>query len=147
MTKNEIKTTVTQADVTTFIEAVTHERQRTDAYKILEMMSLLSGQPPKMWGPSIIGFGQYHYKYDSGREGDAARIAFSPRQGNTVLYIADGFAGYADLLTQLGKHKTGKSCLYISRLTDIDEAVLKKLCAKSLQFMAKTYPDGGSKAG
>ena len=142
MTKNEIKTTVTQADVITFIEAVTHERQRTDAYKILEMMSLLSGQPPKLWGPSIIGFGQYHYKYDSGREGDAARIAFSPRKGNMVLYIADGFAGHADLLTQLGKHKTGKSCLYIKRLTNIDEAVLKKLCAKSLQFMAKTYPDG-----
>ena len=138
MTKNEIKTTVTQSDVITFIEAVADERQRTDASKILEMMSLLSGQPPKMWGPSIIGFGEHQYKYDSGHEGDSFRIGFSPRKGNTVFYIANGFTAHADLIAKLGKHKAGKSCFYITSLSDIDEDILAQLYSESLNYMQET---------
>ncbi len=141
MTKAEIKTKPTQVDVTTFINAVADEKQRADAHKLVDIMTQLSGYPAKMWGPSIIGFGQYHYKYDSGREGDMARIGFSPRKGQTVLYITDGFAGHADLMAKLGKYKTGKSCLYIKRLSDVDEAVLEQLCAASLKYMDSKYPE------
>ncbi len=140
MAKAGIKTKPTAVDVTTFIEAVADEKQRADAHKISAMMERLSGHKPKMWGPSIIGFGQYHYKYDSGHEGDMARIGFSPRKGNTVLYITNGFTGYSDLMARLGKHKTGKSCLYIKRLSDIDESVLEELCVESLKWMAEKYP-------
>lgn len=140
MAKYELKTKATPVCVDAFIEAVADERQRADAIKIAAMMERLSGHPPKMWGPSIIGFGRYHYKYDSGHEGDMARIGFSPRKGNTVFYIADGFSGYAELMAKLGKHKTGKSCLYIKRLADIDQDVLEELCVHSLSYMAKNYP-------
>ena len=142
MAKAELKTKATDADVTAFINAVADEKHRADAYKIAAMMQRLTGHKPKIWGPSIIGFGQYHYKYDSGREGDMARIGFSPRRGQTVLYIVDGFSGHADLMSRLGKHKTGKSCLYIKRLSDIDEAVLEELCQQSLSWMANKYPEG-----
>ena len=138
--KYELKTKATPVRVNEFIEAVADEKQRGDAKTLTAMMERLSGHPPKMWGPSIIGFGQYHYKYASGHEGDMARIGFSPRKGNTVLYIADGFKEYADLMAQLGKHKTGKSCLYIKRLSDIDENVLEELCAQSLDHMETNYP-------
>ncbi len=104
------------------------------------MMERLTGHPPKMWGPSIIGFGEYHYKYDSGREGDICRIGFSPRKGQTVFYIANGFASHADLMAKLGKYKTSKSCLYIKRLSDVDEAVLEQLCVESLKYMDEKYP-------
>ncbi len=142
MAKSDVKTKPTEGDVTAFIDAVADEGQRADAREIATMMERLTGQPPKMWGPSIIGFGSYHYKYESGREGDMARIGFSPRKGQTVLYIVDGFAGYADLMAKLGKYKTGKSCLYIKRLNDVDEAVLEQLCVHSLSYMADNYPDG-----
>ncbi len=135
------KTRETDDDVTAFIDAVASEQQRADAYKIVETMSRLSGHLPKMWGPSIIGFGQYHYKYESGREGDMCRIGFSPRKGNTVLYVADGFEEYAELMGKLGRHKTGKSCLYIKRLSDIDEGILEELCGRSLDYMRERYPE------
>lgn len=141
MTKAEIKTKPTAVDVKAFIDAVADEKQRADAHKLVQMMTRLTGHPPKMWGPSIIGFGQYHYKYDSGREGDMARIGFSPRKGQTVLYITDGFAGHAELMAKLGKYKTGKSCLYIKRLSDVDEAVLEQLCVASLNYMGDKYPE------
>jgi Domain of unknown function (DU1801) len=141
MAKYELKTKATPISVPDFIEAVADERQRDDAKKIVAMMERLSGHPPKMWGPSIIGFGSYHYKYDSGHEGDMARIGFSPRKANTVLYILDGFESHADLMAKLGKHKTGKSCLYIKRLSDIDEVVLEQLCVESLKWMAQKYPE------
>jgi Domain of unknown function (DU1801) len=141
MAKYELKTKATPISVPDFIEAVADERQRDDAKKIVAMMERLSGHPPKMWGPSIIGFGSYHYKYDSGHEGDMARIGFSPRKANTVLYILDGFESHADLMAKLGKHKTGKSCLYIKRLSDIDEGVLEQLCVESLKWMAQKYPE------
>ncbi len=140
MAKYELKTNATPVSVAEFIEAVADETQRADAKTICAMMARLSGHQPKMWGPSIIGFGIYHYKYDSGHEGDMARIGFSPRKGQTVLYIAEGFPGNADLMTRLGKHKTGKSCLYIKRLSDVDEEVLEQLCAASLKWMEQKYP-------
>ena len=141
MANSELKTKPTPVSVDGFIEAVTDEQQRADSHKIAAMMERLSGYPPKMWGPSIIGFGSYHYKYDSGREGDMCRIGFSPRKGQTVLYLVDGFEGHAELMTKLGKHKTGKSCLYIKRLGAIDEGVLEQLCVESLKWMAQKYPE------
>lgn len=141
MAKNEIKTKPTAVSASDFVEAVADETQRADAHKIAAMMERLSGHKPQMWGPSIIGFGTYRYKYDSGREGEWPRIGFSPRKGQTVLYIIDGFLGHSELMAKLGKHKTGKSCLYIKRLSDVDEAVLEQLCIESLQWMAQKYPE------
>lgn len=141
MAKSEAKTKPTTISVDRFIEAVADPAQRDDARKIVAMMERLSGHEATMWGPSIIGFGSYHYKYDSGREGDMCRIGFSPRKGQTVLYIVDGFEGHSDLMARLGKYKTGKSCLYIKRLSDVDEGVLEQLCTESLEFMAAKYPD------
>ena len=136
----ENKTQATSADVSAFIDGVADEAQRADAHEIAAMMARLSGEPPKMWGPSIIGFGSYHYKYDSGREGDSLRIGFSPRKGQTVLYLIDGYAGKEAQLARLGKHKLGKSCLYIKRLSDVDVGVLEEMVSTSLAYMAKTYP-------
>jgi hypothetical protein len=93
-----------------------------------------------MWGPSIIGFGQYHYHYDSGREGDMCRVGFSPRKGQTVVYIVDGFPGHTELLARLGKHKTGKACLYIKKLADVDVGMLQQLVTESLAEMDRRYP-------
>lgn len=141
MAKAELKTKPNEISVGEYIDAVADEKQRADAHKIADMMERISGHPPKMWGPSIIGFGSYHYKYDSGREGDMCRIGFSPRKGNTVLYLTDGFERQGALMEKLGKHKTGKSCLYLKRLSDIDVTVLEQLVAGSLQYMAKEYPE------
>ena len=141
MAKSELKTKPTEVSVQAYIDAVVDEKQRADAKKIVELMQRLTGHAPKMWGPSIIGFGSYRYKYDSGREGDMCRIGFSPRKGQTVLYITDGYDKYAPLMAKLGKHKTGRSCLYVKRLSDIDEAVLEQLCVESLAYMAEKYPE------
>ncbi|MCX7553193.1 DUF1801 domain-containing protein [Marinicella sp. S1101] len=135
------KTQPTDASVIKFITAVTPEQKRQDAFALLEMMERLSGYQAKMWGPSIIGFGQYHYKYDSGREGDFMRIGFSPRKANLSLYITAGLEQHAELLAQLGKHKTGKSCLYINHLKDVKQEVLEKLIKAALVVMAEKYPD------
>jgi len=137
----ENKTQATGADVTAFIEAVADETQRADAHILSGLMARISGAPPKMWGPSIIGFGSYHYKYDSGREGDTLRIGFSPRKGQTVLYLPGTISGQADLLARLGKHKEGKGCLYIKRLSDVDMAVLEEMVRASVGYMAEIYPD------
>ena len=136
----ENKTQPTKADVIAYIESVTDEQQRADAHAITAMMARLSGEPAKMWGPSIIGFGSYHYKYDSGREGDSLRIGFSPRKGQTVLYLIDGYAGKEAQLARLGKHKLGKSCLYIKRLSDVDVGVLEEMVIETLAYMAAKYP-------
>lgn len=141
MAKNENKTQVTEADVTAFIDAVANEQQRADARRIANLMERLTGHKPYMYGSSIVGFGSCHYKFESGREGDMPRLAFSPRKANTVLYITDGYDKYGDLMARLGKHKTGRSCLYIKRLSDIDEGVLEELCVASLDYMANHYPD------
>ena len=140
MAKSENKTKATEVSVDAFIASVTDPNQRADADNIRAMMERLSGERAMMWGPTIIGFGSYHYVYDSGREGDMCRIGFSPRKGQTVLYLIDGFEGQAELMAKLGKHKTGKSCLYVKRLSDIDETVLEELCKRSLAYMAEKYP-------
>ncbi len=136
----ENKTKPTESSVITFIEAFPDEAQREDAKIISVMMERLSGEPPKMWGASIIGFGTYHYKYDSGREGDSCRIGFSPRKGQMALYLVDGYEQRQEQLARLGKHKTGKACLYVKRLSDIDLGVLEEMIADSLLVMAQKYP-------
>ena len=140
-TMPENKTQANDASVIKFLTAVTPDKKRQDAFAILEMMERLSGYKAKMWGPSIIGFGQYHYKYASGREGDFMRIGFSPRKANISLYIIAGFEQHKDLLAELGKHKTGKSCLYINHLKDIKPKVLEQLIVKELEYMAEKYPE------
>lgn len=141
MTKTQNKTQATKASVADFIDAVADAQQRKDAKAIVALMRKLTGKKPEMWGPSIIGFGKYHYKYESGREGEMCRIGFSPRKGQTVLYMMNGYEGEQDLMAKLGKHKTGKSCLYIKRLSDVDMGVLEQLMVRSLQYMDKTYPE------
>ena len=139
MTKAENKTQATVTRVEDFITGIADENQRADARSLIAMMTRLSGEPATMWGPSIIGFGRY--LYDSGREGEMCRIGFSPRKGQTVLYLIDGFEGHAELMAKLGKHKTGKSCLYVKRLSDIDLVVLEDMCRSSLAYMAAKYPE------
>lgn len=134
------KTQETDADVQAFVDAVPDAGQRVDAAAIIALMSNASGHPPKMWGPSIIGFGSYHYRYDSGRAGDMCRIGFSPRKGQTVLYIVTGFPEHAAIMARLGTYKTGKSCLYVKRLADIDMGVLGELVTASLAEMDRRYP-------
>ncbi len=138
---SENKTQVTEASVVQFITAVTPEQKRQDAFALLEMMERLSGYQAKMWGASMVGFGEYHYKYDSGREGDAMRIGFSPRKANLAVYIMSGFTHHQDLLAQLGKHKTTKSCLYLNHLKDVNLKVLEQLISQELKYMAEKYPE------
>jgi hypothetical protein len=134
------KTVETDASVKAVIDVLSDERQRSDAREIAALMGRLSGYPAKLWGPSIIGFGSYHYRYESGREGDMCRIGFSLRKGKTVLYIVDGFSDYDSILARLGKHKTGKSCLYIKHLSDLDKGALTELITGSLKAMDAKYP-------
>lgn len=103
------------------------------------MLRAVSGEKPALWGPSIIGYGRYHYKYESGREGDMAKLGFSPRKAILVVYIVPGFKNYAPLLKKLSKHKTGSSCLYINKLADIDQSVLRELAARSWAWMSAKY--------
>ena len=119
-----------------FIRGFPEDRQK-DCYKILEMMKKATKQEPKMWGTSIIGFGDYHYKYASGREGDFFITGFSPRKQNLTLYINSGFDEYGSLMERLGKHTTGKSCLYIKKLDAIDTKVLRELVTKSVKAVSK----------
>jgi hypothetical protein len=143
----EIKTRPTGASVERFIEAVKNPTRRADARAVCAMMARVTGHEPKMWGPSIIGFGSYHYRYDSGHEGTMCRLGFSPRKGQLVLYLLTGYmeAGGSEgedaLLARLGKHKTGKSCLYINKLADVDMGVLEALCARTWDWMNRRYPD------
>jgi len=137
------KTTKNRISVQKFIEKIPQDAKRGDALKICELMTELSGEQPAMWGTSIIGFGEYHYQYESGREGDMARIGFSPRAQNFALYLIDGFKDKETLLEKLGKHSTGKSCLYINKLDDIHLPTLTRLIKASLKYMDKTYPRKG----
>lgn len=139
MAKAELKTKENEASVEDFINKIEDETKRNDAWKIAAMMEKASGKPPKMWGASIIGFDQYHYKYESGREGDMCRIGFSPRKQNLVVYIVDGFEKYDDLMSKLGKHSIGKSCLYFKKLSDIDENILKELIELSVKWFNDKY--------
>ena len=124
----------TSADVDVFLEAVPDEDRRADAHALLELMRSITGEPPVMWGPSIVGFGSYHYRYESGRTGDAPLAGFSPRKVNLVVYLVGGFADrYPALLKQLGPHKAGKACLYLKRLGDVDLDVLGQLIERSMR--------------
>ena len=133
------KTKPTKLSVAAFLGALTDETRRTDAKMLVKLMQKASGEKAQMWGPSIIGFGSHHYRYDSGREGDIPLIAFSPRKAATVLYNVTGFSGSNGLLAKLGKHRTGKGCLYIKKLADVDQNVLQALLAKSIATQRARY--------
>jgi hypothetical protein len=133
------KTLPTDASVDDFVAAVEAPGRRADAQALLALMREITHDPGQMWGPSIVGFGRYHYVYASGREGDWPKIGFSPRKSNLVLYIMPGFAGYDELLQRLGKHKTGSSCLYLNKLADVDPAVLRELIAAAWEEMGRRY--------
>ena len=134
----ELKTKPTDENVLDFLNGIADEKRRQDCFSILELMKQATGAEPKMWGDSIVGFGSYHYKYASGREGDWFLTGFSPRKQNLTLYIMSGFDEYEALLSKLGKHKTSKACLYINKLQDVDAAVLKELVERSVDHMIKT---------
>ena len=137
---SDLKTRVNDASVRKFLESVDNDTRRQDCEEILVMMQEATGCEPKMWGASIVGFGSYHYKYASGREGDFMLVGFSPRKSNVSVYIMPGFDKYESELQKLGKHKTGKSCLYINKLEQVDNEVLKNLIADSVVEMRKKYP-------
>jgi len=137
----EIKTRPTGVTVDDFISSIEHPVRRADGKAVCEMMARITGEQPRMWGPSIIGFGSYHYKYDSGHEGTACRLGFSPRKAELVLYLLNGSEGEAERLARLGKHRIGKSCLYINKLSDVDMDVLENLARASLDYMNQRYPD------
>jgi Domain of unknown function (DU1801) len=144
MAKAELKTKATEVSVADFIAAVPDTRRREEAAEIDALHRRVTGQEPKLWGPSIIGFGSYNYKYDSGREGTMCRAGFSPRKAAMTVYLMGNYCDRQsevdDLFARLGKHKTGKSCLYINKLADVDLAVLERLVAISWQVMNERYP-------
>jgi Domain of unknown function (DU1801) len=129
------KTKPSKSSVAAFIDGLTDQTRRADAKALVKLMQRAAGEKPKMWGPSIIGFGTYHYTYDSGREGDMPLIGFSPRKSATVLYNVTGFSNSEALLAKLGKHTTGKACLYIKRLADVDQQVLEDMLVQSVSAM------------
>lgn len=133
---SDLKTKQREADVRAFLQTIEDEKKRQDAFALLELMEEATGQPPKMWGESIIGFGSYHYKYASGREGDWFPAGFSPRKQNLTLYFAYGFEPHQDLMARLGKHKTGKACLYIKKLADVDLDTLRELVREVCAYAA-----------
>jgi len=135
--KTENKTKPTKADVSAFIDKVENETRRKDAKALLAMMKKITGETPKMWAPSIVGFGSDRYKYESGREGDMIMTGFSPRSSASVVYVMGGVPDTDDLYKRLGKHSLGKSCLYIKRLEDVDMKTLEKIVSKSVAHMRK----------
>ncbi len=136
----ELKTKPSEVSVTDFLDSIKDQDRQADCYVVMKLMQDVTGTEPKMWGPSMVGFDTYHYKYDSGREGDWFQTGFSPRKQNLTLYIMSGFSEYEELLSKLGKYKTGKSCLYVKRLSDIDTKVLKRLVGSSVEYIRKKYP-------
>jgi hypothetical protein len=136
----EAKTKPTATSVDDFIDAVDNPGRRNDARTLRALMQRLSGEPATMWGPSIVGFGSYTYRYDSGRTGSMCRIGFSPRKAELVLYLIDGFEGRSDVLSRLGKYRIGKSCLYLKSLDGIDMTAVETLIMDSLAAMDQRYP-------
>lgn len=134
-----LKTVPTEASVEAFLDTVEDEPRRADCRTVLDLMHRVTGEPPRMWGDSIVGFGDYHYVNQSGREGNWFLTGFSPRKRNLTLYIMAGFDRYDELMGRLGKHTTGKSCLYINRLADIDLDVLEDLVRHSVTYMREVY--------
>ena len=141
MAKYEAKTRPTEVGVDDFLDAVPDAGRREDARKVRAMMERISGHEAKMWGPTIVGFGAYRYTYDSGHSGEMARIGFSPRAKEMVFYIVDYFGRHQALMDRLGKYKTGKCCLYVKRLSDVDQDVLEELVREGLAFTAEKYPE------
>lgn len=136
----ELKTKQTDQSVDDFLDSIPDDKKREDSYTILELMKNATGLEPKMWGDSIIGFGSYHYCYESGREGDWFLTGFSPRKQNLTLYVMAGFTQYEALLQKLGKFSTGKACLYIKKIEDIDMPTLEELIRQSADHIARTNP-------
>jgi hypothetical protein len=134
------KTKPTRVSAASHIAAIKNGEQRKDAQALVALMRRVTGQKPKLWGPSIVGFGSFHYKYASGHEGDTALAAFAVRGRELVVYTAEEFEGRDDLLAKLGKHRTGKVCVYIRHLADIDRKVLEKLVARSIADTKRRYP-------
>ncbi|GIN41115.1 MULTISPECIES: DUF1801 domain-containing protein [Heyndrickxia] len=137
----KLKTKENDHSVIEFIENIENPKKREDAYQLLDIFTETTGYPAKMWGTSIIGFGSYHYKYKSGHEGDAPFVGFSPRKAKISLYLATGEPKREELLNQLGKHTTGKACVYVNKLSDIDVTILKSLIDQSVNFLKLTYPN------
>ena len=137
----ELKTKENNSDVIEFIETIENPKKREDAYILLDIFTETTGFQAKMWGTSIIGFGSYHYKYKSGHEGDAPLVGFSPRKAKISLYFATGDIHRDDLLKDLGKHTTGKACVYINKIADIDVDVLKAIIKQSVEYLKETYPN------
>ena len=135
----ELKTKKNDQSVEKFLNTVIDPSKREDCFEIMKLMQEVTQEEPKMWGDSIVGFGDYHYKYKSGREGDWFQIGFSPRKRNITLYIMSGFTKYEEILEKLGKHKTGKSCLYINKLSDVNKETLTQLATESVNFVKEYY--------
>ena len=136
---SKVKTALNDGNVNQFIDSIAHPQRKEDSVFLLQLMKEITGLEPKMWGTSIVGFGSYHYRYESGREGDWFVTGFSPRKQSMTIYIMPGFRQYDKLMQQLGKHKTGKSCLYINKLTDVNHVVLRELVAQSVEYMNQKY--------
>lgn len=134
------KTVETEKSVNAFVDAVSDETRRSDCFTLIEMLKKQTGLEPKMWGPAIIGFGSYHYKYESGREGDSPLIAFSPRASSIALYLSGGFTDREALLQKFGKHKTDKGCVHIKTLADIDKNILIAMVDNHIQHMQELFP-------
>ena len=134
------KTTETTASVEDFINAVENDQKRKDSQELIAMMRKITGAEPRMWGASLVGFDQYHYKYASGREGDFFITGFSPRKTALTVYIMPGFEDYEEKMARLGPHKTGKSCLYLKNLDAVDRGVLEEIIRDSVEAMRKKYP-------
>ena len=139
MAKANNKTKPTNVPPEEFIASVAHPQRRADSLVLLEFFSKVTGMAPKMWGPSIVGYGRYHYKYESGREGEHLITGFSPRKNALTIYIMPGYRDLSAELSRLGKHKTGKSCLYINKLADVDMAVLEEIVLSGLTYMRANY--------
>lgn len=138
---SEAKTRPTDTPLQSYLDGIADPQRRSDCAQIASLMQGLSGCPPVLWGGSIVGFGRYHYRYDSGREGDFCLVGFSARKDSISLYLLAGFEGATALLQQLGKHKTGKACLYIKRLADVQTAVLEQLIQRSIDETRRRWPD------
>ena len=135
---SDLKTKKNNASVEGFLQSVENEKRRADSLVVLDLMKEVTNEEPAMWGTSIVGFGSYHYKYASGREGDWMKVGFSPRKQNMTLYIMDGFGSYDSPLQNLGKYRTGKSCLYINKLEDVDQTVLRELVRQSVASVSES---------
>lgn len=140
---SDAKTRPTDQSVDQFLEAIPDERLRDDSRAVVALMREVTGVEPRIWGGSIVGFGSYHYRYSSGREGEWPLTGFAPRKQNLTLYLSYGFEQHADLLQQLGKHKLGKACLYLKRLDDVDQAALRELIRRSVDEVARANAPAG----